>query len=74
MRNAFLQRPEPLTAIMRYPKAAAVGGAVMALLCGGIGAATSSPGVAVLMALLGLAIGAPGGSHVAESAESNKRS
>ena len=66
-------RPEPLKAVTTYPKAAAIGGTVMALLCGGIGAATTSPGVAMLMALLGFVIGAPGGSHIAESAESNKR-
>jgi hypothetical protein len=68
----LLKRPEPLNAVMMYPKAAAVGGALMALLCGGIGAATASPGVAIVMAVLGFVIGAPGGSHIAESAESNK--
>ncbi len=73
MKDLSLRRPEPLTAVMTYPKAAAIGGAIMALLCGGIGAATASPGVAVLMALLGFAVGAPGGSHIAESAESNER-
>ena len=67
------RRPEPLNAVMMYPKAAAIGGALMALLCGGIGAATASPAVAMLMALLGFVVGAPGGSHIAESAESNKR-
>jgi hypothetical protein len=69
----LLPRPEPLNAVMRYPKAAAIGGAVMALVCGAIGAATASPFVAMLMALFGFVIGAPGGSHIAESAESNKR-
>ena len=68
----LLKRPEPLNAVMMYPKAAAVGGALMALLCGGIGAATASPGVAIVMAVLGFVIGAPGGSHIAESVESNK--
>jgi hypothetical protein len=68
----LLKRPEPLNAVMMYPKAAAVGGALMALLCGGIGAATASPIVAIVMAVLGFVIGAPGGSHIAESAESNK--
>jgi len=58
---------------MMYPKAAAIGGALMALVCGGIGAATASPFVAVVMALFGFMIGAPGGSHIAESAESNNR-
>jgi len=67
------QRPEPWKAVMMYPKAAAIGGALMALVCGGIGAAAASPFVAVVMALLGVVIGAPGGSHIAESAESNKR-
>ena len=69
----LLRRPEPVNAVMMYPKAAAIGGALMALLCGGIGAATASPGVAMIMALFGFVIGAPGGSHIAESAESNKR-
>jgi len=69
----LLRRPEPVNAVMMYPKAAAIGGALMALLCGGIGAATASHGVAMIMALLGFVIGAPGGSHIAESAESNKR-
>jgi hypothetical protein len=69
----LLPKPEPLKAVMMYPKAAAIGGAVMALVCGGIGAATASPFVAMVMALFGFVIGAPGGAHVAESAESNKR-
>jgi hypothetical protein len=72
MNDLLRRKSEPLNAVMMYPKAAAIGGTLMALVCGGIGAVTTSPFVAMLMALLGFAIGAPGGSHIAESAESNK--
>jgi hypothetical protein len=57
----------------KHPVAGAVGGVGMALVCGFIAAAVSTPLVAVLMALIGLVIGAPGAAHVAESAEADWR-
>jgi uncharacterized YccA/Bax inhibitor family protein len=65
--NLSLKRPEVLDAVIRHPVAGALGGVVMALLCAGIGSAVSSPTVALMMALVGLVIGAPGGAHIAAS-------
>ena len=67
-----MPRVEPLAAVAKHPVAGAIGGVAMALVCGGIGGAVSSPEVAVLMGLIGLVVGAPGGAHIAESAESNR--
>ena len=65
--------PEPLEMVSKHPVAGAIGGIGMALVCGLIGAAVTSPTVAVVMALLGLAVGAPGAAHVADSAETDRR-
>lgn len=64
--------PEPVDAVRRHPLAGAVGGAVTGVACAAIGAMASGPVVAALMGLFGLAIGAAGSAHVAESAESNR--
>lgn len=61
--------PEPFEMVAKHPVAGAIGGIGMALISGLIGAAVTTPLVAILMALIGLAIGAPGAAHVAESAE-----
>jgi hypothetical protein len=73
-RELALQRLEPLDAVIRHPVAGVVGGVLTALACGGIGAAAGSPTVAILMTLLGFAIGAPGAAHIAESASDESRS
>ena len=74
MRGELMPRaPEPIAAVGKHPVAGAIGGIGMALVCGLIAAAVTTPTVAVLMALMGLIIGAPGGAHVAESAEANWR-
>ena len=66
-RELSLKRPEPLEVVSRHPVAGAVGGVVMGLVCGGIAVVVSGSGVAVLMTILGLVIGAPGGAYVAQS-------
>ena len=65
--------PEPFQMVAKHPMAGAVGGIGMALVCGLIAAAVSTPVVAILMALIGLVVGAPGAAHVAESAEATWR-
>jgi hypothetical protein len=68
-RELPLKSPEPWAAVAHHPIAAAVGGVLSALFCGYIGAAGANPTVGVVMAALGLLIGAPGGAFVADSAE-----
>ena len=65
--------PEPFAAVGKHPVAGAIGGLGMALVCGAIAAAVATPLVAVLMAFIGLVVGAPGAAHVAESAEAKWR-
>ncbi len=65
--------PEPFEAVSKHPVAGAAGGIGMALVCGLIAAGASSPIVALLMALIGLVVGAPAAAHVAESAETTWR-
>ena len=65
--------PEPFEMVGRHPLAGAAGGIGMAIVCGFIAAAVSTPIVAVLMALIGLTVGAAGAAHVAESAEASWR-
>ena len=66
-RELPLPRPEPLEAVIRHPVAGVVGGVVSGLAFGGFGALVASPMVAIVMTLIGFAIGAPGGAHIAES-------
>jgi hypothetical protein len=74
MRGELMPRaPEPIAAVGKHPVAGVIGGLGMALVCGMIAAAVATPPVAVLMALIGLAVGAPGGAHIAESAETDWR-
>jgi hypothetical protein len=65
--------PEPFEAVGKHPIAGAIGGVGMALICGLIAAGASTPLVAILMALIGLVVGAPAAAHVAESAETTWR-
>jgi hypothetical protein len=65
--------PEPFQMVGKHPVAGAVGGVGMALVSGLIAAVVSTPMVAILMAVIGLAIGASGAAHVADSAETKWR-
>ena len=68
--DTSLRMVEPLAAIRKHPAAAMVGGAITAIVFGVMGATIESGAVGALMAVLGAVIGAPGGAHIAESAES----
>jgi hypothetical protein len=70
--NLSLRGPEPLNAALEHPVAATIGGALTAIICGGIGALASGAGVGLLMAAFGLFIGAAGGAHFSESAQSHQ--
>jgi hypothetical protein len=61
--------PEPFEMVGKHPVAGAIGGIGMALVSGLIAAAVTTPIIAILMAVIGLAVGASGAAHVAESAE-----
>jgi len=67
-----LRGPEPLNAVMEHPVGGAIGGLLTAAICGGIGGLAAGPGVGLLMGALGLFIGAAGGAHIAESAQSHQ--
>jgi hypothetical protein len=67
--DTSLRTVEPLQAVRKHPRAAAVGGVVTAILLGVMGTMIVGPGVGVLMAAIGACIGAPGGAHMAESVE-----
>jgi hypothetical protein len=64
--------PEPLNAVLEHPVGGTIGGVLTAIVCGGIGGMAAGPGVGLLMGALGLFIGAAGGAHIAESAQSNQ--
>jgi hypothetical protein len=68
-----LRTVEPLAAVRKYPRAATVGGAVTAIVCGVMATVIGGPGVGVLMAVIGAMIGAPGAAHLAEDAEDRGR-
>jgi len=63
--NTSLRMVEPLSAVRKHPQAALAGGIVSAVVLGGFSALVGGPVAGVLMA----AVGAPGGAHLAESAE-----
>jgi hypothetical protein len=65
--------PEPFEMVSKHPVAGAIGGVGMALVAGLIAAVVTTPTVAILMALIGLVVGAPGAAHVADSAETKWR-
>jgi len=65
-----LRTVEPLHAIKRHPAAATFGGAITGVLFGVMGATIEGGVVAAAMAIIGVIIGAPGGAHIAEAAES----
>ena len=67
--NNSLRMVEPLAAVRKHPRAATAGGIVSAIVLGGFSALVGGPVVGVLMAAIGAVIGAPGGAHLAESAE-----
>ena len=67
--DTSLRTVEPLEAVKRHPAAATFGGVITAVFLGMMGAVGGGPVVALLMAVAGVLIGAPGGAHVAESAE-----
>jgi hypothetical protein len=68
--DTSLRTVEPLAAIRKHPAAATFGGAVTAIVFGIMGATIEGGVVGALMATIGAIIGAPGGAHIAESAES----
>jgi len=65
-----LRTVEPLQAIRKHPAAATFGGAITGVLFGVMGATIEGGVVAAAMAIIGVIIGAPGGAHIAEAAES----
>ena len=65
-----LRTVEPLHAIKRHPAAATFGGAITGVLFGVMGATIEGGVIGALMAIIGVIIGAPGGAHIAEAAES----
>lgn len=67
--NTSLRTVEPLAAVRKHPGAAMVGAAVSAAVLGGFSALVGGPVAGLLMVLVGAAIGAPGGAHLAEAAE-----
>ena len=70
--DTSLRTVEPLQAVRKHPRAATMGGAITALLLGVMGTAIVSPVVGVLMALIGVCIGAPGAAHLVESADADR--
>jgi hypothetical protein len=71
--DTSLRTVEPLQAVKKHPRAAALGGAITALLLGVMGTAIVGPVVGVLMAVIGAAIGAPGAAHMADDAAQAER-
>jgi hypothetical protein len=67
--NTSLRTVEPLAAVRKHPGAAVVGALVSAASLGGFAALVSGPAAALVMVVMGLVIGAPGGAHLAEAAE-----
>ena len=67
--DTSLRTVEPLEAVKKHPAAAMFGGVITAIFLGMMGTVGGGPVVGVLMAVAGAIIGAPGGAHVAESAE-----
>lgn len=68
-----LRTVEPLAAVRKYPRAAAFGAAITAIICGVVATAIGGAGVGLLMAVVGAMIGAPGAAHLAEDAEDRER-
>jgi hypothetical protein len=66
-RDLSLRTPAPLGAVARHPTVAALGGVVTAFVFGVMGALGSGAAAAVVMALAGLAVGAPGAAYIAAS-------
>lgn len=67
--DTSLRTVEPLAAVRKHPTAAAVGAVLSAALLGGFAALVSGPVAGMLMVVVGLVIGAPGGAHLAEARE-----
>ena len=70
--DTSLRTVEPLEAVKKHPRAATLGGTITALLLGVMGTAIVGPGVGVLMAFVGVCIGAPGAAHMAESGDADR--
>jgi hypothetical protein len=68
--DTSLRTVEPLAAIRKHPGAATFAGAFTGLVFGVMGATIEGGAVGALMAVVGIIIGAPGGAHIAEAAES----
>ena len=68
--DTSLRTVEPLAAIRKHPVAATFGGAVTAMVFGIMGGTIEGGAVGEVMAALGAIVGAPGGAHIAEAAES----
>jgi hypothetical protein len=67
--KSSLRMVEPLAAVRKHPVAATVGGLCTAIICGLMGTLADGPTVGMVMAMVGVIVGAPGAAHVAESAE-----
>jgi hypothetical protein len=63
--DTSLRTVEPLEAVKKYPRAATLGGVITALMLGAMGTVIVGPVVGVLMAVIGVCIGAPGAAHMA---------
>jgi hypothetical protein len=70
--NTSLRTVEPLAAIGKHPTAALMGAVVSAAVLGGWAALVGGPVAGLVMLLVGAAIGAPGGAHLAEAAEPDR--
>jgi len=71
--DASLRTVEPLAAVRVHPVAATVGGLVSAIVLGGFAAAAGGAMAGLVMAVVGVIVGAPGGSHIAEAAAQSNR-
>jgi len=70
--DTSLRTVEPLQAVRKHPRAATLGGVITAILLGLFGTFVSGPGVGLLMAVIGVCIGAPGAAHMAESVDADR--
>ena len=70
--DTSLRTVEPLEAVKKHPRAATLGGVITAILLGAMGTVIVGPAVGVLMAVIGVCIGAPGAAHMAESVDAER--
>jgi hypothetical protein len=65
--HAMRKMPAPVVMVGKHPGAAALGGAIVALVCGWIGLGLGGGMLAVVTAVIGLVLGALWGAHMADS-------